>query len=138
MADEVSRLTAQGYLVVVTFQHIEVYDYLPVPPQRGDFQAMAEAGAVIVSGSQSHFPQGMAFFGGAFMHYGLGNLFFDQMDEPVQGTRREFIDRHVFYDGRHISTQLLTAMLEDHSQPRPMTPDERKALLRDAFNASTW
>ncbi len=138
MADEVRRLTAQGYLVIVTFQHIEVYDYLPVPPQRGDFQAMAEAGAVIVSGSQSHFPQGMSFFGDAFLHYGLGNLFFDQMDEPIQGTRREFIDRHVIYEGRHISTQLLTAMLEDHAQPRPMTPDEREALLRDAFNASTW
>jgi poly-gamma-glutamate synthesis protein (capsule biosynthesis protein) len=138
MADEVRRLTAQGYLVIVTFQHIEVYDYLPVPPQRGDFQALAEAGAVIVSGSQSHFPQGMAFFDDAFLHYGLGNLFFDQMDEPVRGTRREFIDRHIFYNGRHISTQLLTAMLEDHAQPRPMTADERNALLRDAFNASMW
>ncbi|MHC1785204.1 MAG: CapA family protein [Anaerolineaceae bacterium] len=138
MASEVTRLTELGYLVIVTFQHIEVYDYLPVPPQRGDFQAMAEAGAVIVSGSQSHFPQGMAFYGQQFLHYGLGNLFFDQMDEPVIGTRREFIDRHIFYDGHYIGTQLLTAMLEDHAQPRPMTAEERKALLRDGFKASTW
>jgi hypothetical protein len=138
MASEVSRLTELGYMVIVTFQHIEVYDYLPVPPQRGDFQAMAEAGAVIVSGSQSHFPQGMAFFGDTFLHYGLGNLFFDQMDEPVVGTRREFIDRHIFYDGHYIGTQLLTAMLEDHAQPRPMTAEERQALLRDGFKASTW
>lgn len=138
MVSEIKRLTALGYQVIVTFQHIEVYDYAPVPPQRGDFQRMAEAGAIIVSGSQSHFPQGLGFYKGQFLHYGLGNLFFDQMDEPVMGTRREFIDRHVFYDGRYISTELLTAMLEDHAQPRPMTSIERQALLRDAFKASTW
>jgi hypothetical protein len=138
MASEVKRLTALGYQVIVTYQHIEVYDYAPVPPQRGDFQRMAEAGAVIVSGSQSHFPQGMGFYKDQFLHYGLGNLFFDQMDEPVVGTRREFIDRHIFYDGRYISTELLTAMLEDHAQPRPMTSAERQALLRDAFKVSTW
>jgi hypothetical protein len=138
MASEVRRLSDLGYQVIVTFQHMEVYDYAPVPPQRGDFQFMAEAGAAIVSGSQSHFPQGMGFYNGSFLHYGLGNLFFDQMDEPVIGTRREFLDRHIFYNGKYISTELLTAMLEDHAQPRPMTSNERKALLRDAFNASTW
>jgi poly-gamma-glutamate synthesis protein (capsule biosynthesis protein) len=53
-------------------------------------------------------------------------------------TRQEFLDRHVFYDGRHISTELLTAMLEDYAQPRPMTPEERRALLEEIFNASGW
>ncbi|NMB86938.1 MAG: hypothetical protein GYA17_01185, partial [Chloroflexi bacterium] len=69
---------------------------------------------------------------------GLGNLFFDQMDIPVVGTRREFLDRHVFYDGRYISTQLLTAMLEDYARPRPMTAEERTQMLQDAFADSVW
>nr|HID15052.1 hypothetical protein [Anaerolineae bacterium] len=67
---------------------------------------------------------------------GLGNLFFDQMQSLE--TRQEFVDRHVFYDGRHISTELLTAMLEDYARPRPMTDEEREALLRAAFGASGW
>jgi poly-gamma-glutamate synthesis protein (capsule biosynthesis protein) len=97
---------------------------------------LSEAGAVIVSGSQAHQPQGFAFQDGEFIHYGLGNLWFDQMWSLE--TRQEFLDRHVFYDGRHISTELLTAILEDYSRPRPMTPEERTQLLEAAFAASGW
>jgi hypothetical protein len=69
------------------------------------------------------------------VHYGLGNLFFDQM-EPWQ--RPQFIDRHIFYDGRYIHTELVTTMLEDSARPRLMTPDERENLLMKAFEASGW
>ncbi|RME88382.1 MAG: hypothetical protein D6770_07150, partial [Anaerolineae bacterium] len=100
--------------------------------------AIADAGATIVSGSQAHFPQAMEIYHGTFIHYGLGNLFFDQMDIPEWGTRREFLDRHVFYDGRYIGTELLTAMLEDYARPRPMTPDERESLLTTIFGVSDW
>ena len=74
----------------------------------------------------------------SLIHYGLGNLFFDQMDYPVVGTRREFLDRHVFYKGKHISTELMTAMLENYARPRPMTIDERQTFLQDIFTASGW
>ena len=45
----------------------------------------ADAGAVIVSGSQSHVPLQMEFYKGAFIHYGLGNLFFGQMGNQPPG-----------------------------------------------------
>ena len=41
-------------------------------------------------------------------------------------------------EGRHISTELLTAILEDYSRPRPMTDEEREVLLMSAFAASGW
>jgi hypothetical protein len=135
---QVRILKSQGYLPVVTFQHFEfsIFDgYKPQSSQRVDFQRIANAGAVIVSGSQAHYPQAMTFIGSNFIHYGLGNLFFDQMD---QENRREFIDRHIFYDGRYISTELLTALLEDYARPRPMTLNERVKLLQDIFDASVW
>ncbi|NMB89358.1 MAG: hypothetical protein GYA17_13440, partial [Chloroflexi bacterium] len=116
MKAEISRLRDEGYLPIVTLQYFETYVFKPSEIQRRDYPPLAEAGAVIVSGSQAHFPQAMQFDGDHFIHYGLGNLFFDQMDIPVVGTRREFLDRHVFYDGRYISTQLLTAMLEDYAR----------------------
>lgn len=135
MAGQVSRLRDQGILPVVTFQHYEVDDYQPMNLTRQHFQRMAEAGAVIVSGSQAHFPHGFAFYNDSFLHYGLGNLFFDQM---FPGNRREFLDRHIFYDGRYLGVELLTAMLEDYSRPRPMTAEERAQMLRDYFDASGW
>jgi poly-gamma-glutamate synthesis protein (capsule biosynthesis protein) len=86
----------------------------------------------------------MEFRGDSFIHYGLGNLFFDQMTyilpdgKVIDGTRREFLDRHVFYDGRYLGTELLTAMLEDYSRPRPMTKPERASFLTEYFYLSGW
>ncbi len=135
---EIARLRSEGYLPIVTFQYFEYYTPIPTDKQQSDFRGMADAGAVIINGSQAHLPQAMEFYDGAFIHYGLGNLFFDQMDTPVTGTRREFIDRHIFYDGKYISTELLTAMLEDYARPRPMTESERTQFLQDIFSASGW
>lgn len=140
MTSELSRLRAEGFNPIATFQFFEGYSVWPGPQQKTDFRMMADAGAVIVSGSQAHLPMTMEFYNGSFIHYGLGNLFFDQMDYPGVGnaTQREFIDRHVFYDGKYINTELLTAMLEDYSRPRPMFDFERNSFLSDIFIASGW
>src|SRR3970282_2970831 len=106
----------------------------PLPDELESFRSAAEAGEVIVKRSKAHRPQAMEFYAGGFIHYGLGNLFFDQMHSlPL---RQEFLDRHVFYAGRHISIELLTALLEDYAQPRPMNPHERAALLAEIFDVS--
>lgn len=133
MAELVRAEVDAGYIPIVTFQYGESYQFEAFPYQKRDFRQMAAAGATIVSGSQAHLPMSMEIYQGAFIHYGLGNLFFDQMDIPVVGTRREFLDRHIFYDGKYLGEQLLTAMLEDYSQPRPMTKSERDSLLLDSF-----
>jgi hypothetical protein len=133
---ELADLRAQGYITIFTFQWPESYRYSPLPDQVAGFREAVDAGAMIVSGSQAHQPQGFEFYNGSFIHYGPGNLFFDQMwSEP---TREEFIDRYVFYDGKHIGTELLTAHLENYAQPRPMTPEERKSFLEMMFAASGW
>jgi poly-gamma-glutamate synthesis protein (capsule biosynthesis protein) len=98
---------------------------------------MTSAGAIIVSGSQAHHPQAFEFSDGGLIHHGLGNLFFDQFGVST-GTRQAFIDRHVFYENRHISTELLTIMFIDYARPRPMTPEERIDLLQAVFTASGW
>ncbi len=138
MIKEVEELAKEGYLPIVTMQHFETYAMQPNPQQKADFLKLSARGAVIVSGSQAHLPQGMTFVGDHFIHYGLGNLFFDQMDIPVVGTRREFLDRHVIYDGKYIQTELITAMLEDYARPRLMTDEERNLFLSDIFTASGW
>jgi poly-gamma-glutamate synthesis protein (capsule biosynthesis protein) len=139
MHAQITRLRKRGFLPIATFQHVEVYAYNIPPDVRDDFVSMAEAGAVIVSGSQAHQPHGMEFAEGAFIHFGLGNLFFDQYRFFAgPETDRAFIDRHVFYDGRYISTELLTMYFVDLSHGRPMTPEERTAFLEQIFRASGW
>jgi poly-gamma-glutamate synthesis protein (capsule biosynthesis protein) len=133
LASQVAQVVEDGYLPIVTFQYWETYQFQPMPWQRDDSRKMIDNGAVIVSGSQAHLPMTMEIYQEGFIHYGLGNLFFDQMDIPVVGTRREFADRHIFYDGSYLGVELKTAMLEDYSQPRPMLEEERKSLLIDAF-----
>ncbi len=100
------------------------------------FKKYADMGADLVMGSQAHQPQGFAFTNKTFIHYGIGNLFFDQMDDIA--TRQMFADKLIIYDGRHLSTILFTGLSEDYSRPRPMTGDERAAFLKTIFGASGW
>jgi len=139
METEIQQLHSEGYLPIVTLQYAEDYTGYPGPQMVKDFTMLADFGAIVVNGSQAHTPKIMTFYEDSFLHYGLGNLFFDQMhvyysDVLMQGTREEFIDRLVFYDGKLISIELLTAMLEDYARPRPMTVSERESLLSRIFD----
>jgi len=141
MVNTIQSLRQGGYLPIVTMQYYEDYSNDASPQMKADFRRMAEAGAVIVNGSQAHRPKEMEILDGVLLHYGLGNLFFDQMSVTINGveytqTRNEFIQRHIFYDGRYISTELLTAVLEDWAKPRPMTLEERQVFLSEIFSVS--
>lgn len=141
---EISSLRLAGYLPIMTFQYNEYYQPNPTDYEQRDFRKMAEAGAVIVSGSQAHVPAAMEISDGSIIHYGLGNLFFDQMSylmpdgSRIDDTRKVFVDRHVFYDGRYIGTELLTYIIEDYSRPRLMEEWERDPFLEEIFTAAGW
>ncbi len=137
---EIARLRDAGYQPIVTLQYLEDYNYFPTAPQIRDFRSLASAGAVMVQGSQAHQAQTMEFYDGAFVHYGLGNFFFDQMWSD--GTRQEFVDRLTFYEGRLLGVDLRPAILEEYGRPRPMTvgdPDpaaDRAHFLEMIFSLS--
>lgn len=130
LESQIKELRTQGFNPIVTFQHMEICQPEPLPPQRGDFQRAALVGAVIVSGSQAHCPQSMDFIGDTFVHYGLGNLFFDQMDK-IQ--RMGFIDRYYFYDNHLIVVEPIGIVREDEAQPRLMTKDEFQVFIKKYF-----
>jgi poly-gamma-glutamate synthesis protein (capsule biosynthesis protein) len=140
MESEISQLARMGYLVIATMQHDEYYSFQANYLQIRDFRRLAKAGAAVVSGSQAHQPQTMEFHAGAFIHYGLGNLFFDQYRvakyvDQFQDANKAFIDLHYFYQNRHLSTELYPIKFVDYAQSRPMTAQEREALLENVFNA---
>lgn len=133
MKDIVKKLKSEGFFVIFTFQYMETDSYYPTKEQVEDFRAMIDAGADIVSGSQAHQPMGVDFWKNGFINYGLGNLFFDQMQRI--GTRQGIIAKHIFYEGKHINTVLVTTMLEDYCQPRPTNGTERAELLKSIFGS---
>jgi len=125
------QLQADHDLVVVTVQYQEFDEYTPTNQQRVDFRSLADLGADVVMGTQAHFPQIFEFYAPsaereAFIHYGLGNLFFDQ---TFFAGERFFMDQLFIYDGRLLTVDLFTGLIEDQGRPRPMTSDERLNFL---------
>lgn len=120
-------LSAEVDVVIVSVQYLEVEDYLPLESQQLDFRRLANLGADVVIGSQAHKPQTFEFYPTrrgetAFIHYGLGNLFFDQ---PFWGNQRFFLDTLYIYDGQLRGVELFTGIIDDLARPRLMTADER-------------
>ena len=137
MEQEINILAETVDVPIVTFQYWEFYHYEPTAEQQSDFRAMVDAGAEIVSGSQAHHPQAIEFYNGSFIHYGLGNLFFDQMWSTET--------RQIMVDPGTPSTTVNTSLpncspitLEDYCQPRPTTDEERISLLTSIFDTSGW
>jgi poly-gamma-glutamate synthesis protein (capsule biosynthesis protein) len=133
----INQLAADGYLVIMTFQHFEYYYFDPNYVLETDFRLVADAGADIVSGSQAHQPHGMEFYNDSTIFYGLGNLFFDQLTVS-EDTARALITRNVIYDNQHISSEIFTIYFADYSRPRYMVVEERHRLLWEVFSASEW
>lgn len=129
-------LAAENDVLIVSVQYLEIEYYRPSARQISDFQGLADLGADIVIGTQAHKPQTMAFYNTssgteAFLHYGLGNLFFDQ---PFWGNSRFFMDELFIYEGRLLTVDLFTGIIDDLARPRPMTTDEQRNFLAFMFN----
>ncbi len=140
LQEELKKAKASGAVVFATLQYNEQplgeYSYETALGQAKDFERLLDAGADVVSGSQGHSVQGFGLKGNGFMHFGVGNLFFDQMQ--ARNLRENFIDRYLVYDNKLLSVELLTTIRDEAALPRKMTLDERRALLKTLFDLSYW
>ena len=135
IVEQIKTLKDEGYQVIFTFQHQEIYRWNPTEQMIADFHRVADAGAVIVSGSQAHQPHLVEFYGNSLIHYGLGNLFFDQLGWS-EDTDKAFLDRHIFYDGKYLGVELITMQFFNWSTPTLMTPEARAIMLQRLFTES--
>jgi poly-gamma-glutamate capsule biosynthesis protein CapA/YwtB (metallophosphatase superfamily) len=133
---DVARIRSQADLVFVSVQYAETYGAAPLPAQVGDFRAVVEAGADVVTGSQAHQPQAIEFYQGKPIFYGLGNLFFDQTWS--KDTRESLVVRHFIYEGHLVATQFIPTTMGDACQPYAVEGEERTAILHSVFVASGW
>lgn len=139
LTEELPRLAAEVDILIMTVQQWEFYRYSVGREQVNQFTGFVGLGADVVIGSQAHQPQGFSFVrrdnaNPSFMHHGLGNLFFDQMEQIT--TRQMFLDKLIIYDGELINVVLYTGLLEDYCCPRPMTSEERRDFLSTIFAAT--
>lgn len=132
LVETIQSLKDEGYSVIFTFQHEEIYRWNPTEEMIADFHRVADAGATIVSGSQAHQPHMLEFYSDSLIHYGLGNLFFDQLGW-FEDSNKAFLDRHIFYDGKYLGVELITAQFFNWSTPTLMTPEARAAVLEKLF-----
>jgi len=135
LREAIPALAAETDVVIVSVQYAEYDRTRPIDRQVNDFHALADLGADVVLGSQAHRPQQFEFYPTsdgreAFIHYGLGNLFFDQ---PVLENRRFFIDQLFIYEGRLLTVDLFTGIIDDFARPRPMTAEEQAEFLEFMF-----
>ncbi len=124
-------------VIIVTFQYQECWAYttgnticygaIDGPNQERDFKVAVDAGADIVIGTQAHQPQSYEIYNGKVIFYGLGNLFFDQIQ--WLGTRQGIVLTHYFYKGKYYTTKLTTTIYDSDLKPYVTTGAERDKLL---------
>lgn len=122
-------------VLIVSVQHQEIEEYQPTQAQQRDFRRLANLGADIVVGTAAHKPQTYEFHPTsrgetAFIHYGMGNLFFDQ---PFWGNMRFFMNTFYFYEGSLHGVEIFPGIIDDLAQPRLMTEEERLNFLYFMF-----
>lgn len=135
LREALALLAAEVDLVVLTVQYREFEKFEPEQPQIVDFKTFAEWGADIVIGTAEHKPMTFEFYPTqrgetAFLHYGLGNLFFDQLG---WGSQRFFLDTLYIYGGKLLAVEVFPGIIEHRARPRLLTGEDRFNFLHFMF-----
>ncbi|MGB3715250.1 MAG: CapA family protein [Candidatus Promineifilaceae bacterium] len=115
--------------VVVVILH-SGYEFLqqPSPPQIGSAQAAIDAGASLVIGHHSHLLQGVAFYQGGVIVYGLSNFAFE-----MEGSRDSAI-LNVWLDKDGVSNlEIIPITIGPGGQPGYATPGESRRIREEVY-----
>lgn len=135
---ELAQARQKADVVFLDMQSDETYEYQPIQANKDKFRDGIANGADVVTGVMSHQPQAIEFTddGKKAIFYGLGNLFFDQMQSD--NVRQGLVLRHTIYKGKLLQTELLPTLLYDYSQPHWATPEQAQEILSLVFGASKF
>ncbi len=126
MTWEIRDLRRRGLLPIVSVQHQETHEHDVPPGLVTDLRRLAEAGAMVVFGSQAHSAHPWDVHHGAYIHYGPGNILFAQSTEAQ---REATVDKLYVHAGTLLAVEKLYTRTE-HGQPRRLTALERARFLR--------
>ncbi len=135
---DIEAAKAGNSFVIVDIQFYECYAYpagyveypqcdAPIPNQAEVFRQVIDMGADMVVGTSAHQPQTYELYNGKPIYYGLGNMYFDQVQWP--GTERGIILTHYFVDSMLVQTRLTPTVYDRDLQTRIMDEAEAVQLL---------
>lgn len=142
--NEIKQAKQNADFVIVDVQFWECYSYpdgyvefpecyKPIGEQTATFRKLIDLGADMVVGTQAHQPQTYELYEGKPIYYGLGNLYFDQIQWP--GTQKGIVLSHYFNNGKLLQTKLAPSFYDESLQTRLMTDSESIDLL-DRLNTA--
>ncbi len=131
LGDTLPVLAAENDLLLLTVQYQEFESYTPTKQQQADFRTFAEWGADVVIGTAEHKPMTFEFYDTrrgetSFIHYGLGNLYFDQ---TFWGNMRFFLDTLYVYDSKLLAVELFPGIIDGQAHPRLLEGDDQFNFL---------
>lgn len=128
IADDVAAARRQADHVVVLLH--SGYEYVPSPsePQRAAARAAIDAGASLVIGHHAHILQGIEFYNGGVIAYGLANFAFTIDGPPETALLNVWLDR----DGVR-ALEVVPAIVQWDGQPRLATVEEAETIRRRVY-----
>ena len=142
---DIEKAHQQASFVIVDVQFSECYAYpnagyvefpacdKPVPNQAETFKKLIDDGADMVVGTQAHQPQIYELYRGKPIYYGLGNLYFDQTEQP--GTERGIILTHYFSNGKLLQSKLSPTFYDKALQTHLLAGDKATEFLQRLSNS---
>jgi len=136
---DIAAAKQQGSFVIVDIQYSECFAYpggytemplcdQPISGQKQSFRSLIDMGADMVIGSSAHQPQTYELYKGKPIYYGLGNMYFEQVQQP--GTERGIILTHYFVDGKLVQTKLSPTVYDAALQTHLMDGGDAAYLLK--------
>ncbi|MCA9961262.1 MAG: CapA family protein, partial [Anaerolineales bacterium] len=115
------------HVIVVLHSGYEYVDS-PSPPQVAAAHAAIDAGAALVIGHHAHILQGIEYYNGGVIVYGLGNFAFEIDGPPETAILNVWLDQNGVRQ-----LELLPAVIQFGGQPRPAETWEAPAILQRVY-----
>ncbi|WP_420642792.1 CapA family protein [Candidatus Leptofilum sp.] len=128
IAADVTAVRPQADLVIVVLHSGYEYIEEPSPPQTAAARAAIDAGADLVIGHHAHILQGIEFYNGGVIVYGLGNFAFEIDGPPETAVLNVWLDANGVR-----SLELIPAIIQEGGQPRLAESWEAAPILRQVY-----
>jgi poly-gamma-glutamate synthesis protein (capsule biosynthesis protein) len=128
IANDVTAVHDQADLLIVLLHSGYEYAEAPSEAQTAAARAAIDAGADLVIGHHAHILQGIEFYNGGVIVYGLGNFAFDIDGPPETAVLNVWLDK----DGVR-SLELIPAIVQLGGQPRLADETEAVPILRQVY-----
>jgi poly-gamma-glutamate synthesis protein (capsule biosynthesis protein) len=126
--DTIKKADDEVDILIVSVHWGAEYQRIPAPWQKTMARKMIDAGTDLIAGNHPHWYQPIEIYKDRLIIYAQGNFVFDQ--EWSEETKTGIVGKHVFYEDRLVDSQWFPVFIEDFNQPRFMSEDEGREVMK--------